>query len=301
MVTGSKVLNQYDCDTYFTSAFPTLFPYGTGKHRDPRREGKGQLSLLKWISLMLRHSSRLVSHIFFSLIIRRFQAHSAFVVSSFDISRLNHNSSKTNVLTRRKTWPATALLLESLTAEQLMEAASQAEKHQPITDPAIRELLKGVARIGSTASGSDERKSYMLAQLKSSIVHFGCPIIYLTINPHERYSPIALFYAGEDIDIRKFQSKWYSLSRRLKRTLNNPLAVIEYFHNMITAIIENVLKEGIFGEINHYYVMIEYQGRGTPHMHLECPVINIAAIIIAVAYYHYRWLLILREAMQSYE
>src|SRR5436305_9876709 len=138
-----------------------------------------------------------------SLIIRRFQAHSAFVVSSFDISRLNHNSSKTNVLTRRKTWPVTALLLESLTAEQLMEAASQAEKHQLITNPAIQELLKGVARIGSTASGSDERKSYMLAQLKSSIVHFGCPLIYLTINPHERYSTIALFYDGEKIDIHK--------------------------------------------------------------------------------------------------
>ena len=65
VVTGSKVLNQYDCDTYFTSAFPTLFPYGTGKHRDPRREGKEQLPLLKWVSLMLRHSSRFVSHTFF--------------------------------------------------------------------------------------------------------------------------------------------------------------------------------------------------------------------------------------------
>ena len=217
-----------------------------------------------------------------ALMIRRFQAHSAFVVSSFDISRLNHNSSKTNVLTRQKTWPATALLLESLTMEQLMEAASQAEKHQPITDPAIRELLKGVARIGSTASGSDERKSYMLAQLKSSIVHFGCPIIYLTINPHERYSPIALFYAGEDIDIRKFQPKWYSLSQRLKRTLNNPLAVVKYFHNMITTIIENVLKEGIFGEVNHYYAMIEYQGHGTPHMHLVVSIICKAFILINI-------------------
>ena len=39
-----------------------------------------------------------------------------------------------------------------------MEAASQAEKHHPITDPAIQELLKGVARLASTASGSDERK-----------------------------------------------------------------------------------------------------------------------------------------------
>ena len=52
VITGSKVLNQYNCDTYFTSAFPTLFPYGTGKHRDSRRDAK-QLSLLKWVSLML--------------------------------------------------------------------------------------------------------------------------------------------------------------------------------------------------------------------------------------------------------
>jgi len=66
-----------------------------------------------------------------------------------------------------------------------LEAASQAEKYQLITDPAIQELLKGVARVGSTAAGCDEKKSYMLAQLKSSIVHFRCPLIFLTINPHE--------------------------------------------------------------------------------------------------------------------
>ena len=62
VVKGSKILNQYDCESYFTSAFPTLFPYGTAKHRDLRWENK-QLSLLKWVTLMLRHSSRFVSWI----------------------------------------------------------------------------------------------------------------------------------------------------------------------------------------------------------------------------------------------
>ena len=38
VVTGSKILNQYDCDTYFISVFPTIFPYRTGKHQDARRE-----------------------------------------------------------------------------------------------------------------------------------------------------------------------------------------------------------------------------------------------------------------------
>jgi hypothetical protein len=54
IATCSKVLNKYDCDTDFISAFPTLFPLGAGKHRDSRREDK-PLSLLKWISLMLGH------------------------------------------------------------------------------------------------------------------------------------------------------------------------------------------------------------------------------------------------------
>jgi len=57
VVTGSKVLNQYDCDIYFTSAFAGIFLDGEAKHRDPRR-GNNQLSLLTWVQLMLRNSSR---------------------------------------------------------------------------------------------------------------------------------------------------------------------------------------------------------------------------------------------------
>ena len=47
------------------------------------------------------------------------------------------------MLTRQKIWPAMALLLESLTVGQLMEAASQAEKHQPITDPGYSRTFEG--------------------------------------------------------------------------------------------------------------------------------------------------------------
>ena len=69
VITGSKVLNQYNCPTYFTSAFPCIFPYGTGKHLDARRQHK--LSLLAWVTLLLRHSSRSVSSIFKHLDARR--------------------------------------------------------------------------------------------------------------------------------------------------------------------------------------------------------------------------------------
>ena len=97
-------------------------------------------------------------------------------------------------------------MLASLATEQLLQAASQGEKHHPITDPAIQELLNGVARVGSTAAGSNERKSYMLAQLQSSIVHYGCP--HLSHYQSSRaIFPLTLYYAGEEIDIRQFQPK----------------------------------------------------------------------------------------------
>ena len=149
-----------------------------------------------------------------------------------------------------------------------MQASAQAEAHQPYSSPAIQELLKGLSRVGSTAPGSDAKKSHMLAQLKSSIVHFGCPLIFLTINPHERYTPLALFYAGEKIDMKTFDPASYSMASRLKTTLDNPLAVVEYFHNMVSTIIDNVLKKGMFGDVAHFYATIEYQGRGTPHTHM---------------------------------
>ena len=51
--------NDYDDESYFTSAFPLLFPYGTEKHIDNRR--RVPLSFSLWLSLLLTHSSRYFS------------------------------------------------------------------------------------------------------------------------------------------------------------------------------------------------------------------------------------------------
>ena len=125
---------------------------------------------------------------------------------------MRHNRSKTNVQTNRSTWPATQRLLEKLTPEELTEAAQQAQTYRPITSPGVRELLKVVSRVGVTAAGSDEKKSYMLTELKSSMVYYGCPVIFLTLNPAELHSPISQFYAGEKIDELQFRPTMHSAS-----------------------------------------------------------------------------------------
>ena len=59
VVTGNTPLSDFSDYTYFTCAFPTLFPYGRGKHLDSRRSKV--LSLKTWVELLLRHSSRYIS------------------------------------------------------------------------------------------------------------------------------------------------------------------------------------------------------------------------------------------------
>ena len=162
----------------------------------------------------------------------------------------------------------TGPLLESLTDEQLVNAAKEAAQHKPVTDVGVKKLLAMVSSIGATAPGSEEKKSYELAQLKSSMVHFGVPVIYLTFNPGENSSPIALLYAGENIDIESFSPQLYTAGERLNTMLGNPLAVVEYFHTTINTIIRTLLKGGMFGELVHHYGSIEYLGRGPPHTHL---------------------------------
>ena len=187
---------------------------------------------------------------------------------AFDIVRREQSMSKVNIRTKQRAWKKTQQLLEALSTEDIRLAAEQEQKYHKINNPAVLELLKCLSQIGSATLGSDERKSYMLTELKSSIVYHGCPVIYLTINPGDRHSPLALLYAGVQINVDNFIPDEYSFTERVKKLLQNPLAVVEYFHNMIHAIIEGVLKEGMFGEIAHYYGTIEYQGRFTPHMHM---------------------------------
>ena len=105
-------------------------------------------------------------------------------------------------------------------------------------------------------------------ELKSSVVYHECPIIFITLNPGDLYSPISLYYTEEKIDPKHFLSQWYTSSYRLKMMLRNPLTVVEYFHTLINTIIEQVFKKGMFGDLRHYYGTIEYQGRGTPHIHI---------------------------------
>ena len=160
----------------------------------------------------------------------------------FDVIRREQTIAKVTIRTKQRAWKKTQRILESLTAEDLRQAAKEEQKYHKITNSAVLELLKLIGQVRGATSGLDEKKSYMLTELKSSFIYYGCPVIYLTINPGDRHSPLALLYAGVKINIENFIPEEYSFSDRVQTLLENPLSVVEYFHHMIQAIIEGVLK-----------------------------------------------------------
>ena len=171
VVLGSEILHPYDTPTYYISAFPCLFPYGTGGHIVAGGGRQVPLGRDRWSKLLLQHSSR------------RFQSHPMFAATCFNNVRLDRSSIGVKVQASYKTWEKTDKNLESVTEQQLIDASNQSKRHERISNPAVKELLSLVFRIGRNAPESDAKKSSMLVQLKSTILKHGLPLIFLTLNP----------------------------------------------------------------------------------------------------------------------
>jgi hypothetical protein len=60
VLTGNTILNEDNMPSNFTAAFPTIFPWGTGKRIDAQcsQDRKQKLEFKKWIQLLLKNSSR---------------------------------------------------------------------------------------------------------------------------------------------------------------------------------------------------------------------------------------------------
>jgi len=107
VLTGNTILNEETLPSYFASAFPTIFPWGIGKHLDNGRTGESRLNLKRWMQLLLKNSSRYELPCIELTCSRRFQRHRGFVILCYDILRRRHSLSKTNFITSKDTWETT--------------------------------------------------------------------------------------------------------------------------------------------------------------------------------------------------
>jgi hypothetical protein len=127
---------------------------------------------------------------------------------------------------------------------------------------------------------SDAARFQLRSQIWSTSIYCNPPTLWMTINPDDLHDPIAQIFAGEDIDMDNFiQSAGPDKTRRSQNIARDPFAAAEFFHFMVTLVLEIILgvkatptrvysDQGILGPIQAYFGTVECQGRGTLHLHM---------------------------------
>ncbi|KAJ3572998.1 hypothetical protein NP233_g2711 [Leucocoprinus birnbaumii] len=168
-----------------------------------------------------------------------------------------------------------------LTETDFLQASTEEIANRPISNPIMRSLREEVTTVRVQIAGTDESRISIRRKIWGATVMFGPPSIWLTINPSDTHDPIAQVLAGEDIDLDEFDRHiGPTTSQRALNIAQDPLAAAEFFHRVVTTMLEGVFgitgvkgvshvkrRKGILGTIRGYVGTVEAQFRGTLHLH----------------------------------
>jgi hypothetical protein len=133
----------------------------------------------------------------------------------------------------------------------------------------LNKLLQHIKTIGGRVMGSAYSRMALRTQIHSLIYYEGLPSIFVTINPADIHSPVALYFVGVKLDLDKIQyQQLMDAYRRAEIVASHPVATAKFFHILITNILNTMIVGGVLGPIKAYFGTVESQGRGSFHLHL---------------------------------
>ncbi|CAF1369206.1 unnamed protein product [Adineta steineri] len=167
----------------------------------------------------------------------------------------------------------TADQIASLNADDIKQVLNGIEKNKINTSsrsPQVNALLSQVKAVGGKVMGSAQSRSMLRNQIHGLIFNQGLPSIFLTINPADINSRVALYFAGIDLDLDAIiPNNLPSTYQRAEIIASHPVSTAKFFHRLVTTIIETmILGEGVLGPVKAYYGTVENQGRGSLHLHM---------------------------------
>ena len=134
----------------------------------------------------------------------------------------------------------------------------------------IHALLSQVKAIGGKVMGSAHSRSALRNQIHALIFNQGLPSIFLTINPVDINSRVALCFAGVNLDFDAIiPSNLPTIYERAEIIASHPVATAKFFHRLIATVLETMIAgERVLGSIKVYFETVENQGRGSLHLHM---------------------------------
>jgi hypothetical protein len=253
--TGKNLMNFYEDNDYFMASFPTLFPNGSGGHKDSRVVG---VSLEQWGKNLLRHHNR------------SFARHKTFLFLLFDAARQRKSAVARAIIVHRKNWPTISARLEKITAKDLLLAEQHLRRREPIGNGDVIALLRCFQQMGRRVPLSHVVRQDMRNCIKGLIVRYGQPSIWFTVNPGDSSNPLVCRVAGVEIPVTLAASDKTLL--RQKVASEDPVSVATFFNLITRGFIDGILQpkaqaSGGFGRAETYYAVTETNGRGMLHLH----------------------------------
>lgn len=271
--------SEFDNPALFPSLYPTLFPYGIGGFDDRSR------SVSVSFKTHVRH--------LLSLSDTRFQFHSSFLFTAFNIMQRRTMLVSVALKTKRSWFRPVAERLNTVTADAAGSIAERLEADSDYVVPSnadpdsanVSFLLQEVNSVTRTVCGTSSSQVIRRNELRAMNMSLGVFPAFITLNPSDTHNPLVKFLYGGDIDIdHLLPDQVPSVHEQSLLVAKNPFVAAKFFDIYVRAFIENILaydkpslsnfvpgsknREGVLGVTKGYYGCVEAQGRGTLHLHI---------------------------------
>ncbi|CAF1433125.1 unnamed protein product, partial [Adineta steineri] len=265
---GKHPANEYFNTAFLPGLYPTLFPYGMGGVENERRQVR--VTYAKHIRYFLSY------HDF------RFEMNNSFMFVTFNILQRRTACAKARILVSRPYFSSQATEINQLTSAEIKLALNQIESnsYNNQTNLRLTTLMKQLKTVSGSVMGSNQSRSNYRVELHSQIFFSSLPNIFMTINPCDLHHPLAMKFAGVDLNIDDILLNQMPKSHeRAAIVARHPVAIARFFNKLISTVLStlvgyNINKHeshpdgGVLGKIDAYYGTVEESGRSALHLHM---------------------------------
>ena len=254
---SSRPVNEYFNPKLLAGLYPTLFCYGRAAPED--RSRSVEINLREHVRYLLSYNDR------------RFEKNHSFIFVVFNILQRRDACFHAKLIASKPYFQSSAREIQSLNSSDIEKALSNIHKktYNKESNSALNKLLSHIKTIGGRVMGSAYSRIALRTNIHALIYNQGLPCIFVTLNPADIHSPIALYFAGVKIDLDNIQTELLmDTYKRAEIIASHPVATAKFFHVLITSILDTMISGGILGSIKAYFGTVESQGRGSLHLHL---------------------------------
>ncbi|CAF4160991.1 unnamed protein product [Adineta steineri] len=254
---SSKPVNEYYNPKLLVGLYPTLFCYGRGAPDDQSRPVK--TNLRAHIRYLLSYNDR------------RFETNHSFIFVIFNILQRRNACFHAQLITTKPYFRESAQDIQTLNSKDIETALENISKktYNSESNSALNKLLNHIKTNGGRVMGSAYSRTALRTRIHSLIYNQCLPNIFMTLNPADIHSPIALYFASVKLDLDNIQmEQLLNTYNRAEIIASHPVATAKFFHLLISNILETIIVDGVLGLIKAYFGTVESQGRGSLHLHL---------------------------------